>query len=223
MDKCYTVNKCSQKPLIDADWDKPFWRDVASVSVNVSHWNSVSSEDLPETKVKLQYDDQDLYVIFRVHDRCLRAVTTQIHGEVWKDSCVEFFFAPNCNQPNAYFNLETNCCGVPLARYHTGPRQNSRYLEITDCQQIRIASTASGPIRHEIRKPLTWTLEYALPLDILTHYTNIEKPAPGVLWRGNFYKCADGCSCPHWISWSPVSGERPDFHRPDCFGLLKFN
>jgi len=114
MDKCYTVNKCSQKPLIDADWDKPFWRDVASVSVNVSHWNSVSSEDLPETKVKLQYDDQDLYVIFRVHDRCLRAVTTQIHGEVWKDSCVEFFFAPR--------NQLLRCPAGPVS-YWPAPKQ----------------------------------------------------------------------------------------------------
>jgi len=222
MEKCYTVKKCSQIPLIDADWNKPFWRDIESASVNVSHWSSVPSENLPEAKVKLQYDDQNLYVIFCVQDFYVRAVETRMHGDVWKDSCVEFFFAPCSKNPDFYFNLETNCCGVLLAQHHTGPRQNSRFLDVGDCGKIQIACTASGPIRQEITKSLTWTLEYVVPLDILTHYAHIEKPAPGVLWRGNFYKCADGCSHPHWMAWSPIEREQPDFHRPEYFGRLKF-
>jgi hypothetical protein len=88
--------------------------------------------------------------------------------------------------------------------------------------QIKIASSASGPIQNEIAKPLTWTLEYAVPFEILSKYAGIIRPKEGVAWRGNFYKCADDSSHPHWMVWLPVSGETPDFHRPDCFGLLKF-
>ncbi|MHC4232463.1 MAG: carbohydrate-binding family 9-like protein [Planctomycetota bacterium] len=221
MKKSYGVKRCSEANTIDANWEKPFWREIEPAEIGLSRW-PVQSEHLPKSEVKLQYDDHELYVIFRVQDQYVRAVTTQIHGEVWKDSCVEFFFAPNPNQPNAYFNVEINCCGVLLMRHHTGPRQNSRFLEIADCRQIRIASSASGPIRHEISKPLTWTLEYAVPLNILAHYTEIEKPAPGVIWHGNFYKCADDSSHPHWITWSPVPSKTPNFHRPDCFGVLEF-
>ncbi len=222
MEKCYTVKKCSQIPLIDADWHEPFWREIESASVKLSHWSSVPSENLPETKLKLQYDDQNLYVIFRVHDYYMRAIERRMHGDVWKDSCVEFFFAPNASIPHNYFNVEINCCGVLLAQHHTGPRENSRYLDVKDCQKINIATSASGPIRHEITKPVTWTLEYALPFDVLAHYASFEKPAPGVMWRGNFYKCADDCSRPHWMAWSPIEDEQPDFHRPGYFGLLKF-
>jgi hypothetical protein len=222
MEKCYTVKKCLQIPLIDADWNKPFWRDIESASVNLSYWNSAPSKNLPKTEVKLQYDDQNLYVIFRVQDFYVRAIETRMHGDVWKDSCVEFFFAPCSENPDYYFNLETNCCGVLLAQHNTGPRQNSRFLDVDDCQKIQVASTASGPIQHEITKPLAWTLEYALPFEVLMHYASIEKAAPGALWRANFYKCADGCSVPHWMSWSPIFEDRPDFHRPDCFGVLNF-
>lgn len=222
MGKDYTINPCSLPPAIDADWDKPFWQDCEPASVGVNRWTSIPAECLPRTQVKLKYDDRNLYVIFRVQDLYVKAAATQTHGPVYQDTCVECFLAPDSETPNAYFNLETNCCGVLLAQYHTGPRQNSRFFEIEDCQKIQIASSASGPIRNEIQKPLTWTIEYALPLEILTHYGTIQRPAPGVCWRGNFYKCADDCSKPHWISWSPVTGEKPDFHRPESFGLLEF-
>lgn len=222
METCCAIKKCSEINAIDADWNKPFWRKITAASIDVSQWSAVSSEKLPQTEVKLQYDDGFLYLIFRVQDHCVKAVTAETHGPVYQDSCVEFFFAPHSSKPSDYFNLEINCCGVLLAQHHTGPRENSRFLDLSDCQIIRIAASACGPIRQEITKPVTWTVEYALPFEVLSRYTAIEKPAPGVHWRGNFYKCADGCSSPHWISWSPVYSEKPDFHRPEYFGRLKF-
>ena len=38
--------------------------------------------------------------------------------------------------------------------------------------------------------------------------------------RANFYKCGDKTAHPHFLSWSPVSTEKPDFHRPEFFGEL---
>ncbi|MBP8606217.1 MAG: carbohydrate-binding family 9-like protein [Phycisphaerae bacterium] len=222
MNNRYAVKRCSQAVCIDADWNKSCWQTVEPLSVKVPNWQPAGSQPLPQTEVKVQYDDAHLYVIFRVSDYYVTALTTQTHGSVYKDSCVEFFFSPACGRPDSYFNIETNCCGVLLAQHHTGPRQNSRFLDIADCRQIQIAGTVSGPIRQEIAKPMTWIVEYAVPLEILLHYTAIDKPAPGVCWRGNFYKCADGCSRPHWISWLPIPSDIPDFHRPDCFGLLEF-
>ena len=43
----------------------------------------------------------------------------------------------------------------------------------------------------------------------------------GQTWRGNFYKCGDHTSHPHWASWSPI-GEQLDFHQPEFFGELRF-
>ena len=38
--------------------------------------------------------------------------------------------------------------------------------------------------------------------------------------RANFYKCGDLTAHPHFLSWSPVFTEQPDFHRPEWFGEL---
>ena len=39
---------------------------------------------------------------------------------------------------------------------------------------------------------------------------------------GNFYKCGSKTAHPHYVSWSAIDGDKPDFHRPDCFGKLWF-
>lgn len=207
--------------LIDADWDKPVWQGIESVEIDLPHWPT-QSDHLPRTEAKLQYDPENLYVIFRVPDRYVRAAATDIHGEVWKDSCVEFFFAPYSGEGNSYLNLEVNCCGVPLMQHHDGPRTGSCFLDTGQCQAIEIASSMKGPINDEITEPVIWTLEYRLPYKILTHCPEFEKPACGVCWRANFYKCADNSSHPHWMTWSPIREDQPDFHRPEYFGQLIF-
>jgi hypothetical protein len=76
----------------------------------------------------------------------------------------------------------------------------------------------------EIADATEWTVAYRLPVDMFSKYfpATIQQPASGVSWRANLYKCADDTSHPHWLTWSPVAFERPDFHRPQSFGLLVF-
>ena len=38
--------------------------------------------------------------------------------------------------------------------------------------------------------------------------------------RGNFYKCDESVH-PHFGVWNPVATPQPDFHRPECFGILR--
>ncbi|MCE5185780.1 MAG: carbohydrate-binding family 9-like protein [Planctomycetaceae bacterium] len=221
MKKTYSIKKACGQITIDAIWDKPAWSDIESAQISISHW-PVQTCHFPETRVKLQYDAEHIYVIFQVHDQYVRAVSETCNGPVWKDSCVEFFFAPYSGPGTSYFNLEVNCCGVPLMQHHTGPRENTVFIDASDCRAMRIAGSVSAPVRHEIATPLTWTVEYALRLDTLVKYAAIERPAPGVIWHGNFYKCADDSSHPHWMAWSPIVSEKPNFHRPDYFGILEF-
>ncbi len=221
MKKQYSVKACSAPAVIDAVWDKPFWQGVDPATIGLSHWPTQTDHE-PTTEVKLQYDAGNLYVIFRVQDRFVRAAATQIHGDVWLDSCVEFFFAPNAGHGTSYFNLEINCCGVPLMQTHDGPRTGTRFIDIEKCKKIEIASSLQAPIEGEIAEPTAWTLEYRLPFEIFADTAEFTNPAPGVTWRANFYKCADESSHPHWITWSPITEEQPDFHRPDYFGELQF-
>lgn len=219
MPKTYNIVRHSGRFTVDGSWDKADWQ---TAQVGELPCVQGTGTHHPRTQFRVMYDEQCIYVIFRVFDQYVRAVATTLHGEVWKDSCVEFFFTPYPQPDTAYFNLETNCCGVMLFRVQSAPKENQVYLSEPDSRRIQIVGSVPGPVLQEMTQPLTWTLEYAIPYSVLERYNRVERPAPGVLWRGNFYKCADACSHPHWLTWSPIMTEAPNFHRPDAFGILQF-
>jgi hypothetical protein len=145
-----------------------------------------------------------------------------VNGEVWNDSCVELFFSPDMNAPLKYFNLEINCGGTPLMHYNNIPRKEYVVLEPVDIEKIEIAHSLTLPMLHEITDPITWTIEYKIPFALLEKYSAITRPAPGVVWKANFYKIAGMGSNPHYLTWSLVKNALPDFHLPEFFGTISF-
>ena len=216
----YKVQRLQEKLTVDALWDKPQWASIEAIEV--SHVLGPAPAFTPKTQVKLLYDEQNIYVIFLVQDCHVRAVTQDIHGNVWEDSCVEFFFSPCDKALLPYFNLEVNCGGTPLMHCSQVPRQTYRVVDTGDMTRIEIAHSLPRTVEPEINEPMTWTLEYRLPLDILEKYAASHRPRPGVTWRANFYKCGDKTSNPHWLTWSRISNDLLDFHQPEFFGLVAF-
>ena len=216
----YDVVQLREPLTIDGDWNKPAWQSVAPL--RVSHYMGERPDFEPVVEAKMQYDAANLYVIFRVQDRFVRVLTQDVNGPVWEDACVEFFFAPNTEQPTRYFNLETNAGGTPLMQYSTVARQEVTFLPPEAIKTIEIAHSLPERIDPEMNDSVTWTLEYRLPLEVLQQQAPITMPTSGVVWRANFYKIAENNSNPHYITWSPVDLPQPNFHTPSFFGSLRF-
>ena len=176
----------------------------------------------PETHVKLRYDKKNIYVIFNVKDRYIKAVAKETNGKVWEDSCVEFFFSPGPDIERGYFNFEANCKGVFLFEYHTDNNKSKGFVSSDDYNKIKIAHSLSKNVEEESAHPEIWTVEYSIPISILSNYMKVEQPESGVSWRANFYKCADKSSHPHWLTWAKVDYPKPKFHLPEFFGHLNF-
>jgi hypothetical protein len=216
----YNVARLKQPMKIDAVWDKPEWINVQPV--DITNYMGAIPGFKPVAQAKMMYDDNNLYVIFHVKDCCVRCLTKEINGPVWEDGAVEFFFAPDVAKPLLYFNLETNCGGTPLMHYNLVPRKESKELSKEDIIKVEIAHTLPQIIDPEMKDPVTWTLEYRIPIAMLEKYSVVTHPKKGVEWKANFYKIAENSSNPHYITWSLVEIEKPDFHRPEFFGRLIF-
>jgi len=219
-DAVYAVNKLDTVLLIDGDWDKPAW-DKADVLYIL---NSMGQEPhfFPRTKAKLLYDEENIYGIFQVKDKYVQCVVEEINGPVYGDSCVEFFFSPDQNNPLYYFNLEINCGGVALMQHATEPHKQYKYLSPSDIEQIEIAHSLPKKVFPEIGEEVFWTIEFRIPLAVLHDYSEISLPEKGVVWKANFYKTASKTSNPHYLTWSFVDNPKPDFHLPQYFGSLVF-
>lgn len=219
--RLFTASSLDGEFSINADWDKPVWQKVQALEL--TNFIGDTPEHFPRTQAKLLYDDDALYVIFHVEDCYLQAVAKEHQGDVWKDSCVEFFFTPENVTGEAYFNLEMNCGGTMLLHHQEIPRGESRQLTNQELSQIEVAATQPKIVCPEVTTPTVWSVEYRLPISLLRErHLSLLQPAAGVSWRANFYKCGDKTSHPHWLTWAKIDQPILDFHVPKFFGQLNF-
>jgi hypothetical protein len=219
MSAVYHVKKVSAPAAIDGNWNNGPWANTLPLDVKLYMGNKPAHQ--PKTQAKVLYDANAIYVMFRVEDRYVRAVAGH-QGNVCRDSCVEFFFIAGTDTAKGYFNFEMNCGGTMVFHHQIMPHVDSKQIAQADCDKIDIYHSLPTIIDPEIKEPTVWVVQYRLPFDILEHYAKIVRPAPGVVWQANFYKCADATSHPHWLTWAKVNRPQPDFHVPDSFGELIF-
>ena len=142
---------------------------------------------------------------------------------MWKDSCVEFFFAPGDAAGAGYLNLEMNCGGTMLFYRQSAPFQDRVPVAPEDLERLLKATTLPPIVDPERAGPVTWLVDYRLPFALVARYCpSMKWPAPGVTWRANFYKFAEHVSHPHWLTWAPIDHPTPNFHLPECFGIVRF-
>lgn len=159
------------------------------------------------------HDGRSLWVDFLVRCNYLRAVNYQDQSPVSQDSCVEVFLQP---EPDGeYWNFEFNCIGAINASHRLVRPEPTRLSKDELARIERYPSCGTRPFC-ELEGVFTWNLLVRIPLDLL----GVDASAGPVEMRGNFYKCASECTAPHFLSWSPIQTEKPDFHRPEFFAPI---
>ena len=218
----YTVLMTSQPPEMHGLWEGAVWKNVPALEI--TFFRPEGGRHRPLTHCKLIYDAESIYGIFRVEDQYVRCVHAGFQGDVYKDSCVEFFVQPKAT--GGYFNFEFNCGGALLASYVTDPaRVNGRVKEYTplttdDEREIIRYHNLPSLVEPEINVKTIWFLEFSIPFALLSKYAGLLGEVRGQSWRANFYKCGNETSHPHWGAWSKI--DACNFHAPANFGSIHF-
>lgn len=172
-------------------------------AISICPWGK---EYRPVCTATLTGGQEHLHVCLRCEESNPIARETRPNGDVYKDSCLEFFFQPFLSDPR-YLNFEFNSLGILHLRIGTGrnDRQN-----VPPCDfQI-----------HALREKAFWQVDFSIPLAYVEALYGQTFHRPLHRARGNFYKCGDQTPIPHYLCWSPVSLPAPDFHCPAFFGDL---
>ncbi len=158
---------------------------------------------------QLCYDEDYLYVHQRAVERDIRAENTEPLSPVYEDSCLEFFFMIEGSQN--YFNFEINPNGCLGTGY--GPEKTNRISIVRDDAQeyfdIHTDRTEDG-----------WEVFYRIPLEYIRLF-DPDFRFKGSL-RANMYKCGNKTVNKHYLSWTDIDLETPNFHCPEYFGKLDF-
>ncbi|MDR2968576.1 MAG: hypothetical protein LBV32_03105, partial [Tannerellaceae bacterium] len=96
------------------------------------------------------------------------------------------------------------------SRSESNPVTPEEYLS------IRRYSSVRSQVFPEKTGIHAWSLIVCIPFEVM----GLNPDSLPEKIKGNFYKCADGTKYPHYLSWSPVGTEHPDFHRPEYFGEI---
>ena len=218
----YTVRKLRDSKPPAFDWQSRAWS--AAETLEITNFRPESSGHRPQTIARVLHDQKGIHGLFQVHDRFIRCVRTEYGSEVWKDSCVEFFAQP---KPDCgHFNFEFNCGGAFLCSYVVDPtRTPDGFKQFTRvpwgmARRIQVHTSLPRVVEPEMIEPVTWTLQFFVPFSLFESFIGPLGDVGGQTWRGNFYKCGDETSHPHWASWSPV--DELNFHLPRCFGNIRF-
>lgn len=189
--------------------------DLPKHRIGVLNWSDFTYS--PYVEFSAAWSDKYIFIKYVVEESATMAATIHDNGPVWKDSCVEFFVSPDHN--DYYYNFEFNCIGACLLAY--GNSRNSReYAPPRILPGIIRIPSLERKIFPEINGKIRWELAVAIPETAFFRHPEF-RIGPKTM-KGNFYKCGDGLSTPHYLSWKPVHTPRPDFHRPDFFHPLDF-
>lgn len=135
-----------------------------------------------------------------------------VNSDVNKDNCVEFFIGFS---NDAYYNIEFNCLGIGKVAY--GKSRVDREL-----LPVEIVKTIGASINLSSKNErFDWEILLIIPKEVFYHQ-KIDS-FKGLTCKGNFYKCGDDLPKQDFLVWNHITGNEPDFHRPDCFGTIIFD
>lgn len=218
----YDIREALKRPELDGQWESDAWQQAETLEVK--HFHADSSDHRPRTQARVLYDETGLYVSFRVEDRYVVCARAEYQSRVCDDSCVEFFVQPKPDK--GYFNFEMNCGGHLLLYYIEDPtRVGDDFKKRTAipwnlAKSIIIYHSLPEVVSPELDDETEWRVEYSVPFRLFEEFVGPLGALAGQEWRGNFYKCAEECSHPHWAAWVPI-GQELNFHVPQFFGTLR--
>ncbi len=195
----------------------PLWSKTQEINNN--NW-AAEFPYAPKVEFKAQHNGDSLSIEFQVKEQYTKALVKEDNGEVWTDSCVEFFLALD---DSGYYNFEFTCIGKALLGFRkekpNATHANQMTMQSikrnsslgTECFDEQIATTPTGN---------QWTLMVTIPATALFKH-NIEN-FKGLKATANFYKCGDNLTKPHFLSWNPIDMPTPNFHVPQFFGDIVF-
>ena len=236
----YICYRTSLPLFIDGKPDETAWEKAPWTEDFGDIEGKLKPDPLYKTRVKMLWDDNYLYIAAELEEPEVWARLRQRDTVIFYDNDFEVFIDPDGDTHN-YYEFEMNAFGTEWDLLLTKPyRDEGTAVFAWDIYGIIVATDINGTINDPDNKDEGWTLEIAMPWEILKEFApEGEKARAGDKWRINFsrvewtYDIVDGKyvkrSDPktgkplpenNWV-WSPQG--LINMHFPEMWGFLLFS
>ena len=237
--KTYVIHKISDPLTIDGNMDEPAWQET--------NWTDpfldIQGVHLPtprfETKAKMLWDDEFLYIAAQLEEPHLWATFDERDAVIFQENNFEIFIDPD-GDTHHYYELEINALKTFWDLMLTKPYRNGgKPIDAWDIKGLQIGVDLLGTLNDPSDTDDGWTLEVAIPFDVLNETMGRGQPKDGSQWKlnfsrvewqtevknGTYVKQTDpetGNPFPedNWV-WSPQG--LINMHLPERWGIVQFS
>jgi len=237
--KTYVIYKTSNPLTINGKLDELAWEQTRWTDPFLD----IQGEHLPTprfaTRAKMLWDDQFLYIAAEMEEPHLWATIEERDAVIFQENNFEIFIDPDGDTHN-YYELEINALKTFWDLMLTKPyRTGGRPLNAWDIKGLEIGVDLRGTLNDPSDIDDGWTLEVAIPFDVLNETIGRGEPEDGSQWKLNFSRVEwktnvkngvyvkqtnpeTGRPFPedNWV-WSPQGVI--DMHLPERWGIIQFS
>ena len=169
----------------------------------------------PDVSFRIAHNGKNLILRYDVKENEILAQVENDNGDVWTDSCVEMFLAFDSEH---YYNLECNCIGSILLRYQDNERKLMHYFTPQRLSGIKRYPSLERKKKEKQQGDFQWSVLLIIPHTTFKESKLIDFDEINL--KGNFYKCGDNLTQPHFLSWNKIDWPKPNFHLSQFFGEI---
>lgn len=215
MNQLFVKKINAKKSVSFAEAENLLEKQAVTHPIQILNWAAFNY--LPKVNFRIGHIGNEIWLKYYVTEKHLRARETRTNGDVYKDSCVEFFISPDGDVN--YYNFEFNCIGTIHLAYGPG-RENRKFVDPSILEKVEIKSSLGGAPFNDKSGNFEWEMMIRIPIEAFA-YSNL-KTFDGLKATANFYKSGDETAVAHYVTWNPIKTENPDYHRPEYFGKITF-
>lgn len=233
----YVAYRAAAPVVIDGRLDDSAWRDAPWSDTFVDIEGAKKPRPRFDTRMKMLWDGQYLYIGADLREPHLWATLTQHDSVIFRDHDFEVFIDPNGDN-HEYYEFEINALGTTWDLLLPKPyRDDGKAVNGWEIAGVKSGVHLDGTLNHWQDEDRGWSVELALPWAALGELA--RRPSPpgdGDQWRINFSRVEWQLQIPrapgeaytkvpdtkedNWV-WSPQ--HVIDMHRPEQWGYVQFS
>ena len=228
----YVAIRAATPPAIDGRLDDAAWRE-APWTDDFADMADPASSPGPRTRVKMTWDEANLYIAADIAETRLWAEMTQHDSPLYLENAFEFFIDPDGDN-HEYYEFEINALNTTWDLLLPRPyRDGGRGISNWEIAGLRSAVHLDGTLNNPSDTDRGWSIEIAVPWKALGELARRDAPPrAGEQWRMNFTRVATSLRVengryrkvegqPSQVSsWTPQ--HVMDIHRPETWGYVQF-
>jgi hypothetical protein len=232
--KTYNCYRTPTPIQIDGKLDEPAWKSAPWTTNFVDIQGSARPRPRFRTRVKMLWDDKNLYFAAEIEEPDVKAILTEHDSVIFRDNDFEIFLKP-LSDATGYFEFEINALNTSWdlflnKPYNAGGEPDNSW----NIPGLKTAVDIHGTLNNSADKDRGWTVEIAIPFAAFASRLPVTRPQVGTEWRLNFSRVewpkgvdghAPSSNQPghhledNWV-WSPQG--IIDMHVPEKWGYLHF-